>query len=282
MEPRPRRALFAALVLGCLSGTARGESAPGGARDDGDVAMHVVQRTAARRAGRFELALSPLVVQANGTFTQHYGSGAELLFHVRERFAVQLAGVYHWRATEAGFNAELIDKAGLEVPAASASLLRAALHAGVEVAPIYGKFAWWGERLARFSLVASGGLGLGWSEHQLRLSSPGATFGDTGTRLVGALGLGVRVELGTSLALRAGVRDLVHASRIDTVNGCTEAELEAADRRAADEPLPEVGRSCRLAAFQGADASIAYQLVSSHTSDILHTLELYAGLSWMF
>src|SRR5258708_39414301 len=79
------------------------------------------------------------------------------VYHLHENFGLQLIGQYNWYSRESGFNQELIDKVREEAQAATSLLLVWALQAGLEVTPIYGKFAFLDGSLAHFSLVISAG-----------------------------------------------------------------------------------------------------------------------------
>ena len=72
-----------------------------------------------------------------------------------------MSATYNWYSNESLFNLELIDKVREQAQAASALLLVWGAQAGVEVTPLYGKFAFYDNHLLQFSLVLSGGAGIG-------------------------------------------------------------------------------------------------------------------------
>jgi outer membrane beta-barrel protein len=262
---------------------------------DPNVAVHVVEKKAFADQGHFELVAYPAVPQLNGKFTQHDGTGGALLYHLQERLSVRVFGQYDWYAEESGFNAELVSKVHEEAQAASSLLLRWGLVAGVEVAPLYGKFAFY-DSLVRFSVVLDAGAGVGQTRHQLKPgnSAGPASYGDTGARFLGNIGGGFRFQFGRHFAFRLELQDLVYTARVDRVNGCNLSDLTAlSNARTAGQPLgsASVGGGCKVSDFEGTDASgraraddipLATTLVSTPSSDVLNNLGLYAGLSWVF
>ena len=268
-----------------------------------NVAVHIVEKKAFSDKGKFEAVLYPGAVQVNGKFTQHYGTGAAFVYHLHENFGVQVSGQYNWYASESAFNGELIDKVRQEAQAATSLLLVGGALGGVEVTPLYGKFAWYEDSLAHFSLVINGGAGMGWTRHQLKPASAttgDASFGDTGSKFMGSLGAGFRLQLGSRFAFRAEVRDLVYTARTDKVNGCDGTDLDVMDRTlraggtflgADGSPKINVSGSCKLDTFSGTDASgrqrsedvpLAKNLVINPSSDVLNNVGLYLGLSFLF
>jgi len=271
-----------------------------------NVAVHVVQRKPFADRGKRELVLYPAVPQANGKFTQHLGTAASLVYHLHENFGLQLTPQYNWYSGDSAFNQELVDKVRQEGLAASTLLLEWAVQGGVEVTPLYGKFAFLDSVLAQFQVVVSGGAGVGSTRHLLRPAAGDkpASFGDTGSKFLGSVGGGVRVQLGDRFALRLEVRDLVYTARVDRVNGCsadelrrmrdafdllTREELDAPDAISSRVP---VSAGCRVGSFEGMDPrrneSRAYDirqalsLVEEPSSDVLNNVSLYLGLAVLF
>lgn len=273
--------------------------------DNPNVAVHVVQKKRFADAGRHELVLYPGVAQANGKFTQHYGSGLGYVYHLQENFALQVTGQYNWYARESDFNQEIIAKVRERAQTASSLLLQWGTTAGVEVAPLYGKFAFYDDSLAQFSVVISGGAGVGSTRHLLRPAAPseldGRTvmaperYGDTGLKFLGHVGGGFRVQFGERFALRLEVRDLVYTARVDRVNGCS-AEDFGALRRAHESGTPfadvPVSGGCNKGAFDGTDPStgqnrrddllLGEALVAEPSSDALNNVSFYSGFSLVF
>jgi outer membrane beta-barrel protein len=168
---------------------------------------------------------------------------------------------------------------------------------GVEVAPIYGKFAFYDGLLGRFQFVVNAGAGAAETAHELKPgnSAGPATYGDTGTRFMGSLGAGFRVAIADKFTFRLEVRDLIYAARVDRVNGCSQTDLQALlDERPTGNPLSaaQVSGSCRVSSFQGTVKSTGYQresdlnnalnLTQENSSDVLNNLGIYAGLGWVF
>jgi outer membrane beta-barrel protein len=272
----------------------RGELVSGAPLSNPDVAVHIVERKAAADADKHELTLYPLVAQANGKFTQHFGTAAAYTYHLQENFALQLTPQWNWSSAESDFNTELVNKVKNTAQAASSLLLQWGVQGGFEVTPVYGKFAFFEDSLLQFSVILNAGAGVGSTRHQLVPASVvedqrrPATFGDTGLRFMGSVGGGFRVQMGDRLALRLEVRDLVYTARVDRVNGCTINDLEAIIK-SNNGAAPGWGAGCNAAAFQdaegrtsSADVAIARDLIREPSSDVLNLVNFYTGLSYLF
>ncbi|WP_224248965.1 outer membrane beta-barrel domain-containing protein [Hyalangium gracile] len=270
-----------------------------------NVSVHIVQKKRFADEGRHEFALYPVAVQVNGRFTNHAGSALNYTYHLQENFAVQLTGQYNWYSNESGFNLELIDKVREQAQAASSLLLNWGAQAGVEVTPFYGKFAFYDNHLAQFSLIISGGAGFGGTRHLIRpevdnevegetFTVP-ARFGDTGTKFLGSVGGGFRIQFGDSYAVRFEVKDLVYTARVDRVDGCNLADFEKMEAaRASNAPFSELALSgsCRFQKFDGVDPKtkknyrediiLGRDLVAEPSSDVLNNVSFYAGFSILF
>jgi outer membrane beta-barrel protein len=270
-----------------------------------NVSVHIVQKKRFADEGKHEFALYPLAMQVNGKFTNHAGSALHYTYHLQENFALQVSGLYNWHSNESRFNLELIDKVREQAQAASSLLLKWGAQAGVEVTPLYGKFAFYDDHLAQFSLILSGGAGFGGTRHLIRpevanqvegetFTVP-ARFGDTGTRFVGSVGGGLRVQFGDSYAVRLEVRDLVYTARVDRVDGCNLADFEKLEAaRAGNEPFANLQLSggCKFQKFDGVDPDtkknyrediiLGRDLVAEPSSDVLNNVSFYAGFSILF
>jgi outer membrane beta-barrel protein len=270
-----------------------------------NVAVHVVQKKRFADEGRHEFALYPVVAQVNGRFTQHAGSALHYTYHLQENFGLQLSTQYNWYSNESVFNLELIDKVREQAQAASALLLLWGAQAGVEVTPLYGKFAFYDNHLLQFSLVLSGGAGIGSTRVLIRpdvtnevegqqVTVP-ARFGDTGTKFLGSVGGGFRVQFGDSMAVRLEVRDLVYTARVDRVDGCSLQDFQKLeDGRGTGRPFSELGLSgsCQYQRFDGVDPKtrknyredivLGKDLVGNPSSDVLNNVSFYAGFSYLF
>lgn len=259
-----------------------------------NVAVHIVQRKQFVDGGKHELTLYPAVAQVNGKFTQHYGTALSYTYHLHENLGLQITPQYNWSASESGFNLELVNKVRQQGQPATTLLLTWAATGGVEVTPLYGKFAFYQGILGQFSLVLTGGAGIGQTQHMLKPPPNGVTYGDTGRRFVGQVGAGLRVQLGSRFTLRLEVRDLVYTARVDQVNGCNRTDLEAMFERYQDRSTLdglEVSAGCRLDSFQGPDPVVedrlhnipwARQLVLEPSSDVLNLVSFYTGFSVLF
>ena len=270
-----------------------------------NVNVHIVQKKRFADEGKHELVLYPGVVQVNGKFTNHVGTGLNYVYHLQENFALQVGGQYNWYSDESDFNLELIDKVREQAQAASSLLLQWGAYAGVEVTPLYGKFAFFNNSLAQFSLVLSGGAGIGKTRHLIRPEVANevegqtyqvpARFGDTGNKFLGEVGGGFRVQFGESYALRLEVRDLIYTARVDKVDGCNLADFESLEAaRAANQPFEglNLSSSCKVAKFDGVDPEtkknyrediiLGRDLVAEPSSDVLNNVSFYAGFSVLF
>ncbi len=270
-----------------------------------NVAVHIVQRKPFADEGRHEFSLYPVAVQVNGKFTQHTGSALHYTYHLQENFALQVLGQYNWYSNESRFNLELIDKVREQAQAASSLLLMWGAQAGVEVTPLYGKFAFYDNQLAQFSVVISGGAGFGGTRHLIRPAVNNqvegttyrvpARFGDAGTKFLGSVGGGFRLQFGDAYALRLEVKDIVYTARVDRVDGCNLADFEKMEAaRASNEPFAGLGLSggCQFQKFDGVDPEtkknyrediiLGRDLVAEPTSDVLNNVGFYAGFSILF
>ncbi len=268
-----------------------------------NVAVHIIEQKKHSDVGKFEIVLYPATIQVNGKFTQHFGTMGSLVYHLQENFALQVTGGYNWYNVESSFNGELVEKFNREAQAATSLLWTWGALAGVEVTPLYGKFALFEGTLAHFSFVINGGLGAGGTRHQLKPESvrasdgaiSPASYGDTGVKFMGSLGAGFRLQLGDHFAFRLEVRDVVYSARMEQVNGCNAADLVAMDAKitggqSADTAM--VGGNCQVDKFVGTDADTGYErkrdvslakfLVLNPTSDVLNNVGLYLGVSFLF
>jgi outer membrane beta-barrel protein len=265
------------------------EGAPLG---NSNVNVHIVQKKSYINEGRHEVVLYPAVLQVNGKFTQHYGMGLMYAYHLFENLAIQLTPIWNYWNQESDFNQELIDKGHQQAQAATALLLQYGGTAGVEVTPMYGKFALYEGTLAHFSFVINAGAGLGSSRIQLRPQQvsncgPGtdtpecrsASFGDTGLKFVGSVGAGFRVMLGERAAIRIEVRDLIYTARVDRINGCSYADLYNIGNHGA----PENGTCSSDGGFASPDdRQLAMSLLKETSSDVINNVSFYAGFSFLF
>jgi outer membrane beta-barrel protein len=270
-----------------------------------NVSVHIVQKKRFADEGKHEFALFPATVQVNGKYTNHAGSALQYTYHLQENFAFQVFGQYNWYSNESDFNLELIDKVREQAQAASSLLLVWGAQAGVEVTPLYGKFAFLNDSLAQFSVVLSGGAGVGSTRHLIRpevtnevdgqrFTVP-ARFGDTGTKFLGSVGGGFRLQFGESYAVRMEVRDLIYTARVDRVDGCNLADFEALEAaRAAGQDFASLQLSggCNYQRFDGVDPKtrknyrediiLGRDLVAEPSSDVLNNISFYAGFSILF
>ncbi len=267
-----------------------------------NVAVHTVEMKQFSDSGKREVVLYPLAVQINGKFSQHVGTMGSFLWHLQENFALMVTGGYNWYRDESAFSAEINDKLRVATEAASALLMTWGVLGGVEVTPFYGKFAFFENALARFSVVINGGAGVGGTRVQLKPRtqvgdriSP-ATYGDTNTLFMAQLGIGFRVQLGERFTIRVEVRDVVYTPSVERINGCdfddlTRMETRVGSGGTADQAMTSA--SCRKLEFVGfsetdptypnsRNISLARNLVKNPSSDVINNVGLYLGASFLF
>lgn len=238
---------------------------------------------------RHEFVLYPVVPQVGGTFSQHWGTSFAYTFHLTEWLGIRLQPFFNWQTSPSKFDRELAASVRQEATAASSVLLHYGGVGGLEWAPIWGKFAAFGNTV-RFSLVLFGGAGVG--STRIELKAPDAlgpaTYGDTGARPLVSAGGGIRAQIGQRFTVRLELQDLIHWGGVNQINGCNGQDLETLlEQRAAGQPLSNngVGASCNIGAFQGMvgnwdrgnDLAAAHTLVTEGGADTLHVFGVYIG-----
>jgi outer membrane beta-barrel protein len=263
--------------------------APAAAAQDGrDVQrIHVVETRPFSEANRLELSLFGLG-QVNQRFTVHAGIGAELSYHLRENLAAQIGVSYNALAHQSSLTEELAAKADQQPLAANALLLQADVLAGLELMPIYGKISLFGGKVLRLGLYVNAGIGAAKTQLQLRPSDSngGRSFGDTGFRPEGAIGIGTRIFAGDRFTLRLEVRDRLYSAYVSKVNGCTGQDAQAI--RANGSGATNLSPGCSAAGFGGTEEEIksgagsaAVQLAQP-SSSVINNIAFQGGVSWLF
>lgn len=257
--------------IDALTGAELGSSGP-------RQAAHIIIKRNERAEGLHEFSLSN-PVQVNGKFTQQVGVSLDYLYHLREAFAFGVGGTYNYYAAQSQFTEDLMLRAKQQPFAASTLLLDYEAHAGVEVSPIYGKFALFNWSVVQFGLYFGAYGGIGHTKVQIRAADEGdnrgRTFGDTGFRPVGIFSAGMRMFLSKHIALRIEVRDTIYSDDMSTINGCSRTDLLAG-------AVP--ADACNLGAFYEAekDAPQAADLLKEPSSDVLHNVAFVAAFSVLF
>jgi outer membrane beta-barrel protein len=254
--------------------------------------IDTVQKKNYKAANRFEVTVYPGALQLNSKFTNADGVAIGVDYALQENFALQLLGLFNYAGSWTPLTGELNDnKARPE--AADELLLQAGLVAGFEVAPIYGKFAFYNGTLAQFRFVLNAGAGVGTTQVQLTGATEGApnnptTYGSTGTRFLGNLGVGFRILLGERFALRLEIRDLLYTARVDSIDGCSDADFIAIQNAMGSSNIPGVSSGCNTAPFKGQSIpalqalNVAQKLVEDNSSDVVNNIIFFAGLSYLF
>ncbi len=261
-----------------------------------NVAVHAVERKPYTNQGHLEATLFPLTVQVNGKFTTHLGIAGMLAWHIQENIALQVTPFFNYIASDAPFNQELVNKGRLQAQAATALVTYAGGTAGVEVTPIYGKFAFYKETLGHFSVVLNAGVGAGLTRLELippvtcdpndvSCTASPAAYGETGIKFMGSVGGGFRVYLGDRIAIRLEVRDVVYTAQVNTINGCNGDDISALKQ---NPPQPPPNAGCSSTAWDNPPGlranqlAIASSMLAQSSSDVLNNIMFFAGVSWIF
>lgn len=259
------------------------EGAPLG---NASVHVHIIEKKPYTNAGRHEIVVYPAVPQINSKFSAHVGAAAMYSYHMFENLALQVTPLFNYINRESTFNEELINKGRQQAQAATALLLQYGAAGGMEVTPMYGKFAFYEGWLGHFTFVLNAGAGAANTRIQLRPESPDckgdnckpAAFGATGLKFVGSVGAGFRVYLGARAAVRIEVRDLIYTARVDKINGCTFRDIDNLERGSTAETA-----TCNPDEFiNQEDKPLARKLLEETSSDVLNNVSFYGGFSFLF
>jgi outer membrane beta-barrel protein len=239
--------------------------------------VHVLISRRERAEGKHELSLLG-TVQVNGKFTQHAGVGLEYGYHLREAFALTGGGTWFAQAANNSFSeTELLEKIQLQSNSGSLLLLNWEAHAGVELSPIYGKFAFFNYGVVQFGFYLGTSLGVGGTSLQLTGDSGagGRTFGSTGLKPVAVVNAGFRMFFSERIAVRAEIRDTVFSGSVDSIAGCTVDDLEKGDDKK--------GIECSGGTIApDAPFNSALAILRQPSSDVLNNVAFTAALSVLF
>lgn len=250
------------------------------------ISVHVIEKRPFTEANRWELSLfGP--VQINSKFTMHAGAALEVAYHLRENVAVQLSGVWYPYAAQSSLTEELVTKVRQQPLAANALLIKGGAMAGLELMPVYGKINIFDGKILRLGFYLNAGLGAASTSLQLRAANTekGRSYGDTGVRLMAALGAGFRVYITERLTLRAEIRDQVYSAYVSKVNGCSYADTRSVYTSGAG---ATVSQGCSASSFGDTEAevknnaAIASDQMKEPSADVINNLAAYTGLSYLF
>jgi outer membrane beta-barrel protein len=276
-ESAPAKATAAPVQPGYMEGRAESTSP--------NELIHTVEKKTYTAAGQFEVTLYPAAIQLNSKFTNTDGVALAVSYALQENISLQLMGFYNYVAGETPFTQELLLLHARPEAADALSLDYGAVGA-FEVSPIYGKFAFYQGALAQFRFVLNAGAGFGHTNVQLTpgadAADPTATaqYGDAGLRFLGNLGVGFRILIGSSVAIRLEVRDLLYTARVDHINGCT---LNDVTDLLANGTSPESG--CNLSSFNPNSSTaltVAKDLLGDVSSDVVNDVIFFGGASILF
>ena len=253
--------------------------------------IHVLEKRPFTEAGRWELSLFGNA-QVNPKFTVHAGFSGELAYHLRENFALQLGVSWFPISRESSLSEELITKASEAPETAEALLLQGSALLGLELMPIYGKLNVFDGKILRLGVYVNAGLGAAKTRLQLRPSGDaitGRSFGDTGFRPMGSLGIGLRAFVSERFTVRIELRDLVYSGFVSRVNGCNHDDaLKIAAAENAKTTATGLSGGCDESAFGGssqiasANASAAADLLRTPSAEVINNLAFQGGVSWLF
>jgi outer membrane beta-barrel protein len=253
--------------------------------------IHVLEKRPFTEAGRWELSLFGNA-QVNPKFTVHAGFSGELAYHLKENFALQLSVSWYPLSRESSLSEELITKTSEAPETAEALLLQGSALLGLELMPIYGKLNVFDGKILRLGVYVNAGLGAAKTRLQLRPSDDqitGRTFGDTGFRPMGSLGIGVRAFVSERFTVRLELRDLVYSGFVSHVNGCNHDDaLRIAAAETAKTHATGLSGGCDEGAFgsnattAAANASAAADLLRTPSAEVINNLAFQGGVSWLF
>ena len=240
-----------------------------------------------RRWSRFEVFLTPLLIQINPRYAMHAGIAGSVQVQLIERLGLVVSGGYQWLNEETPFSAELVEKFRVEQ---SSILSTWSAMAGVEGRPFLGELES-GSGL-RFSLYVRGLAGATGRRHQLTplsvnpAGAPSPTYGDLEPRFAMAFGVGLRVELGSQFAVRVELQDTFVPTRMQTVNGCNVDDLRALDMRTRAGMGPAgagVTAGCRAGAFaRTSEIPLALNLIRIPNDEWIQNIQLGLSLAFGF
>jgi len=249
--------------------------------------IHTVERKVYTAAGHGEVTLYPAAVQLNSKFTNTDGLALAVSYAIQENVALQLMGFYNYTGGNTGFSQSLLE-IHARPQAADALYLDYGAVGGFEVSPIYGKFAFYQGSLVQFRFVLDAGAGIGHTSVQLTNgpdasdpTAPSAQYGDAGYRFVGDLGVGFRLLLGSTIALRLEMRDLLYTARVDHIDGCDLNDVTGLLNTQA----PTDG--CKGSSFgnttvQQTSLTVAQDLLKDVSSDVVNDVVFFLGASILF
>ena len=161
--------------------------------------IHTVEKKTYTAAGHVEVTLYPAASSSTRSSPNTDGVALAVSYALQENMALQVMGFYNYVSGETPFNQAAPEPARPPEAADALSLDYGAVGA-FEVAPIYGKFAFYQGVLAQFRFVLNAGAGFGHTIVQLTNgpdaadpTAPAAQFGDAGLRFLGNLGVGFRI-----------------------------------------------------------------------------------------
>ncbi|HUJ29594.1 MAG TPA: outer membrane beta-barrel domain-containing protein [Myxococcales bacterium] len=275
-------------MLGAATASAQQVGLP----DPDVMRIHVLEKRPFTEAGRWELSFFG-ATQVNPKFTVHAGVSGELAYHLRENLAAQLGVAWFPLAQQSTLSEELLTKASEAPESAEAFLLQGDAVLGLELMPVYGKLNVFDGKILRLGMYLNAGLGLAKTRLQLTPSNnvvAGRTYGDTGFRPMGSLGIGLRVFVTERFTVRIELRDLAYSGYVSQVNGCNYNDVVAIEKAESFTPpqTATVSGGCDQRAFGPAGqyakvtAAGAMGLLQTPSAEVINNLAFQGGVSWLF
>lgn len=190
-----------------------------------DESIYVVQRRAYSKRGKLEL--TPLFASTvNNKFVGFIGPGASIAYHLRENFALELAGIYAL-SYYSGLVYEVYDYEQLIPENVDLKQLQWFASLGVQWSPIYGKFNVLGV-LGDFDVYLGAGLGAAATLEPCTTVTAGCTtlqnlgfglqkplIGSDYLKLAGTFAVGMRIFFADWLGVKVELRDVSFGDKVD-------------------------------------------------------------------
>lgn len=239
---------------------------------------------------RVELQVIPITAQANVLQSEHFGSGGRLTVRLNRYLAGYASGFGNWYTAPSAALDDLHDRnfrIDIYTPTQVLTTWQAAL--GLESIPLSGSFQLGQTKEGEFGIVVRAGIGLGGARIRLkeptvtRDGSPSpATFGDTGVRLVGDFGLGLRFGFG-AFAVHLGGRLSMWSDEISRINNCSLDDLRAMDmklRGGMNQSEAVVTPGCVVPVSN--DVPVALTVIRTPRQGVVLNVSADLGVSWSF
>ncbi len=207
---------------------------------DKDESIYVVQERAYSKRGKFEI--SPIfMAKTNTRFTGFVGPSLSLAYHIRENFALELAGGWAWN-----YYSSLVEELNRfeNLAPTMADLKQMTWYTtfGFQWSPFYGKLRLVPGVLGDFDFYVGAGMGIAETKEPCLTSKSGVStckvvdkksperfsFGIQTPenkadrfKLAGDFSIGMRIFFKNWLGVRIELRDIVYADKVDNLGETT-------------------------------------------------------------